>query len=227
MFVDGDDYIDAELLTNLSHYMKDNIDVIKFKLQRVDDKGKTLEKVEGAVFKKTDGENAFEMLYSTDVLLDSPCVYLFRTEYIKKNNFKFKVGTYHEDFGLVPIIVIKAQTVISTNLYIYNYVQSGNSITRNEDYNKTIKKMEDALTQYDCMLKQIEGLSKKSKENIKIYYTNAILLKLNDLKANEQKHFIKQIKQRQMVKNIKARNFKQLLKRILLTISIKTYLKKR
>ena len=207
--------------------MQEEIDVIKFKLQRVNENGEIQEKISGAVFEIESGETAFEKLYPTDVLLDSPCVYLFRSNYIKENNFKFKVGTYHEDFGLIPIIVIKANSVVSTDLYIYNYVQSTDSITRNEDYKKTIKKMEDALTQYDCMLTQIEGLINRAKENIKIYYTNAILLKLKELKKDDQNCFIVQIKNRKMENNIKARNFKQIIKRIILMISIKMYVKMR
>lgn len=207
--------------------MQEGIDIIKFKLQRVNDNGEIQEKIGGATFDKESGEDSFEKLYPTDVLLDSPCVYLFKSKYIKENGFKFIFGTYHEDFGLIPIIVIKANTVVSTDLYIYNYVQSSDSITRNEDYNKTIKKMEDALAQYDRMLTQIDTLSPRAKENIKIYYTNAILLKLNELQKNEQDYFIMQIKNRKMEKNIKARNFKQLLKRILLMISIKLYIKMR
>ena len=214
-------------MKELNKYMQKGIDVIKFKLQRVDENGKIIEKVNGATFENATGEEAFALLYPTDVLLDSPCTYLFRKEYINENNFKFKVGTYHEDFGLIPIIIIKAKTVVSKDIYIYNYVQSSESITRNEDYEKTIKKMKDALSQYDCMLSNIDELSDKSKEDIKIYYTNAILLKLNELNKNDQKDFIKQIKERKMIQNIKIRNFKQLLKKIMLTISIKTYLKMR
>ena len=87
--------------------------------------------------------------------------------------------------------------------------------------------MEDAIKQYDQMLEQINNLSKKSQENIRIYYTNAIILKLNELKEEKEDKFIEEIKKRDMVKNIKARNFKQLIKRILLSINIKLYLKKR
>lgn len=184
----------------------------------------------GAVFEKTDGEKAFSMLYPSDTLLDSPCVYLFRTDYLKNNNFKFDTNVlYHEDFGLIPLIIVKAKSVVSTNYYGYNYVQSDNSITRNEDYNKTIRKMNDAISQYDNMVKRIEDfpISKTAKENVKIFYTNAIILKLNETNEQDRDKFIKEIKKRKMVQNIKVRNFKQLLKRIVLSLNIKWYLKKR
>lgn len=229
LFVDSDDYIETNLLDKLYIYIQDNIEVIKFKLQRVNTDGKILEKVDGSVFEKQTGEDAFSRLYSTDVLLDSPCVYLFKREYLLENNFKFKVGTYHEDFGLVPLIIIKAASVVSVDFYGYNYVQVEGSITRNKNYDKTVQKMKDALAQYDNMVAEIKHypIGKTAKENIRIFYTNSIILKLNELKPEDQDIFIKEIKNRQMVQNIKIRNLKQLLKRIMLSVNIKWYLKKR
>ena len=221
LFVDSDDYIDTP-------YLEKQIELIKFKLQRVDETGKILEKVEGPIFEKKTGEEAFNEMYSQDILLDSPCVYLIKKELFTKNNFQFK-QTYHEDFGLIPIILLVAKSVASVNEYLYNYVQVENSITRNEDYQKTIQKMEDCMAHYDNMVTTVEKLAvgKKAKENIKIYYTNAILLKLKELKEKERQEYIKKIRTRKFSKNIKARNIKQFIKKILLKIDIDLYLKMR
>ena len=226
MFLDSDDYIDKALLKTLEEYVNKNIDLIKFKLQRVNEEGKTLEIVSGATFEKTTGEDGFNKLYSTDVLLDSPCVYLIKKELFVKNSLKFTVGTEHEDFGLVPFIIVLAQTMVSINFYGYYYVQSDNSITRNENYTKTIKKAYDALKHYDnaIILIEILNINKITKQNLKIYYTNAIILKAKELHNDEQKKYIKEIKDRKMTKNIKIRNMKQLIKKILLTMNIKLYL---
>lgn len=226
MFLDSDDYIDKALLKTLEEYVNKNIDLIKFKLQRVNEEGKTLEIVSGATFEKTTGEDGFNKLYSTDVLLDSPCVYLIKKEIFVKNSLKFAVGTEHEDFGLVPFIIVLAQTMVSINFYGYYYVQSDNSITRNENYTKTIKKAYDALKHYDnaIVLIEILNINKITKQNLKIYYTNAIILKAKELHNDEQKKYIKEIKDRKMTKNIKIRNMKQLIKKILLTMNIKLYL---
>lgn len=226
MFLDSDDYIDKALLKTLEEYVNKNIDLIKFKLQRVNEEGKTLEIVSGATFEKTTGEDGFNKLYSTDVLLDSPCVYLIKKELFVKNSLKFTVGTEHEDFGLVPFIIVLAQTMVSINFYGYYYVQSDNSITRNENYTKTIKKAYDALKHYDnaIILIEILNINKITKQNLKIYYTNAIILKAKELHNDEQKKYIKEIKNRKMTKNIKIRNMKQLIKKILLTMNMKLYL---
>ena len=226
MFLDSDDYLETNAFEVLEKYIDKNIDLIKFKLERVNEKDEILEKVSGPVFEVSNGQDAFNRLYCKDVLLDSPCVYLIRKELFTKNNFKFE-RTYHEDFGLIPFIILSAQTVISIPEYLYKYVQAPNSITRTEDYNKTIKKMEDVLFHYDNMLNMVEKLQLEevTKENIKIYYTNAIILKLNELNKNSQKLYIRMIKQRKMYKNIKPRDLKQLVKRLLLKYNIRLYLK--
>ncbi len=228
LFVDSDDNIDTQLIEKVKPYMDKQIDLIKFKLQRVDEEGNILEKVEGPTFESNTGEEAFNAMYSQDVLLDSPCVYAIKKELFTKNNFQFK-RTYHEDFGLIPLILLVAKSVVSINEYLYNYTQVGNSITRNEDYQKTIQRMEDCLAHYDNMVTTIKEwqVQKEAKENIKIYYTNAILLNLNELKKKERKEYIKQIRKRKFSQNIKARNLKQLIKKILLMIDIDLYLKMR
>lgn len=228
LFVDSDDYIDPQFLEKLKPYMEQQVELIKFKLQRVDENGTILEKVGGPVFEKITGQKAFSEMFSQDKLLDSPCVYVIKKELFTKNNFQFQ-RTYHEDFGLIPIMLLVANSVVSTNYYLYNYVQVKNSITRNDDYQKTIKKMEDCLAHYDNMITMLEKfeLSQKAKEDIKIYYTNAILLKLQELQKEDKNKYITKMKKRKFSQNIKARNPKQWLKKILLKINPKLYLKMR
>ena len=228
IFVDSDDYISKDLLKKLNVYINQKIDMIKFKLQKVDEKANIIEKIDGPVFEKKTGEEAFNKLYSEDVLLDSPCVYMIRKDLFLNSNFKFQ-RTYHEDFGLIPLLILKAKTVVSVPYYLYFYVQIGNSITRNKDYNKTLKKIEDVMFHYDNMLKEINNMNinKETEENIKIFYTNAIILKLYELEEKDQKEYIKEIKKRKMYKNIKSRNLKQLIKKCLLCFNIKLYLKMR
>lgn len=228
MFLDSDDYIESNTLEILEKYIEQDIDLIKFKLQRIDESDNVIEEVGGPIFDKTTGQEAFNKLYGEDVLLDSPCVYLMKKKLFTENNFKFQ-RTYHEDFGLIPFIILVSKTVISIPEYLYKYVQAPDSITRTEDYNKTIKKMEDVLFHYDNMLKIIENLDleKTTKENVKIYYTNAIILKLRELTKQTQSQYIKEIHKRKMYQNIKVRNLKQLIKRLLLRWNIKLYLKLR
>ena len=61
--------------------------------------------------------------------------------------------------------------MISLNQYVYCYVQSENSIMREKNYEKTIKKANDILEHYDNILREVEkyNLNKITKENVRIY----------------------------------------------------------
>lgn len=227
MFLDSDDYIDIHLYNIIKQYIERDIELIKFKLQRVDENNNIIEKVTGPIFEKTTGEEGFKYLYASDVLLDSPCVYVMKKDIFIRNKLLFNVGTEHEDFGLIPFVIVLARSMISIDFYGYQYVQSNGSITRNNDYNKTKKKAYDALKQYDEALIKIEkyNINKNTADYLKIYYTNAILLKTETLEDKDQKQYINEIKKRRMIKNIKSSNIKQLLRKIILLLSIKQYLK--
>ena len=103
-------------------------------------------------------------------------ILLVENKFKEENNFKFAKGLYHEDFGLVPLIILKAKKVASTNVGTYNYVQTQNSITRGQN-SKKVKMAKDLLAHYDNMIKEIAtyDVSRKSKENLKIYYIQLYL----------------------------------------------------
>ncbi|MBQ9658605.1 MAG: glycosyltransferase [Clostridia bacterium] len=223
MFVDSDDYIQKDLLKNLALYIERDIELIKFKAIEVKTSVET--KLNGVTFDVTTGPDAFSKMCFEDKLIDILWIYLYKKELLKAN--KFTKGLYHEDFGLVPLIILQAKTVIATDIYGYYYVQSDNSITRNSDYKKTKKKLYDLLEHYDRISNAITkyNIPKKNKQDVLIFCTNSILLRINQLKKEDQKEYIKEIKKRKMTKNIKVRNLKQLIKRIVLEINIPLYLK--
>ena len=83
------------------------------------------------------------------------------------------------------------------------------------------------MSHYDIAMEFVElsNLSKKTKKNVKTYYTNAIILKLKELKKEDLKLYIQKIKERKMIKNIQVNNFKQLIKKIILMVNMKLYIK--
>ncbi len=229
VFVDSDDYVKNTIFTDIESYLEKGIELIKWKGILVNKDGKEISKMQGPCFEETTGENGFNILYSEDVFIDTLWLYAIKRNIFIENDFKFETNTYHEDFGLLPLIIVKAKTMVSIDKYNYFYVQTENSIMRGNDYKKTLKKAYDSLLQYDNIIKKIENynIEKKTKENIKIFCTNTILLKIETLEERDKKDFIAQIKKRKMIRNIKIRNIKQLIKRILLSINIELYLKLR
>lgn len=227
-FIDSDDYIDINLYKNLEKYMDEDIDVIKFKMQTVDKKGNILEKLDGPVFEKCTGEEAFEKLYIDDKYLDPACIYLYRREFFIKNKFEYRLR-YHEDFGLTSLIIITANSFVSTNIFGYNYLQTEESLTRSKDINKDVSRAKDMLAHYDNMINLIDryNIKEETKEKVKKYYTNSVILKVNTLIGEKRKEYIKEIRNRKMYKNIKPVNVKQFIKRNILKFDINLYLKLR
>lgn len=226
IFIDSDDYIKTNLFEGLLPYIQNNIDLVKYKLIKVDEKNNELGKIEGPTFDEVTGEQGFNKLVFKDVLLEPACLYLYKREIFTKNNLKFLANTYHEDFGLIPLILLSAKSMVSIDFYGYYYVQAGNSITRNEDYAKTVKRANDLLIHYDNMkdkINEIELLN-YTKDNIKQYYTNAILEIAKKLKTEDKNKYILEIKRRKLIKNIKVKNIKTLIKKIILMVNIRFYL---
>ncbi len=228
-FVDSDDYIDTSLFEKLDKYISRQIDMIKYKMIKVDENYKEIERIDGPTFDEIMGEDAFNTLYSTDIMLQPAWLYLYKKAFLDENNFKYPVGKYHEDFATTVLLMVKAKSVVSTDIYGYYYYQSNESITRGNDKEKTLKRAMDMLEHYTAMEEEIKNinLANKTKENIKIYYTNNIILKVEELEGEDRKLYIKEIKRRNLIKNIKARNLKQCFKKLLLNININWYLKLR
>lgn len=226
-FVDSDDYLEKDLYNNLEKYMDQEIDLIKFKMATYKPTGEMIEKMNGPVFEKATGEEAFEKLCTQDKFLEVACIYLYRKEFFKKGKFEYEAGTYHEDFGLTPWIMINAKSVVSTDEYGYCYLQRENSITTNQNIEKEKQKSYDVLSHYDNAIKNIKNaeISTKTKMLWKRYYTNSLILKAGTLEGQVQNEFIKEIKQRKVYKNIEAENLRQLVKKVIVAISIKLYLK--
>ncbi len=227
-FVDSDDYVSEGLYSKFIPYMNENYDMVKIKIATVNENGKTIEENYSPEFKNKTGEEAFAILYKSDVLTEVAWGYIYKRAFWQENNFEFAKGLYHEDFGLIPLVMLKAKKVASTKLGNYFYVLTQNSITRG-DNSKEYQRANHLLLHYDNMIEKIKdySISNESKEHIKTYYTNCIILETNNLHAEERDKYIQEIKKRKMYKNIKAKNIKQLIKKVLLKRNIGLYLKLR
>ena len=222
MFVDVDDTIEKDLFRNLEKYVNQDIDMIKYKMKIIKEKEFY---VDGPTFEETNGEDAFNKLCFKDKYLDSPCLYLIKKELFERTNLCFEKNVYHEDFGLIPLLLANAKTVVSTDVYGYNYYQSENSIMRNEDYSKQTKKVNDKLFLYEQLKKKIGGMNLKQNtlDNLLKYYTNSIILAIKDLRKEDRIIYEKRIKEKGLLKNIRVKNLKQMMKKMLLEFDMELY----
>mgnify|MGYP004545921449 FL=1 len=216
IFVDSDDYISRSLLKDIQEYINKKIELIKWNPVFVDADGNRLKQEKSVKFEIVTGEEGFNLLFGKDNLID--CLWNYA---IKKSlMMKFPSKMYHEDFRTMPLMILKAKSMVSIDKYEYFYVQSQNSIMRNTDIQKEKKKIEDKITHYDNIMKELEkmNLNKRTKENVAIFITNSLLTGISDLNEENRNLAIKELKRRKVAKNIKIRNFKQLIKRIILEI---------
>lgn len=227
IFVDSDDYIEENLINHCLKYILESYDLIKFKAQKVDEDYNFIEKYDGPVFEKKNGEEAFNELFVKDNLIEPAWLYMYKMDFWKSNKFEYPIGKIHEDFARTLLIILKAKSVASIDYFGYNYVQSKKSIIRSNNHEKKMKSALDLIYHYNHMLNEIKGynLSEKTVQCLKAYYTNCILLKTLELNKKNRREYIKIIKKKKLIQNIKVTNIRQLIKKIILKISIQLYLK--
>lgn len=214
IFVDSDDYISKDLLKDIEPYINNKIELIKWKPVFVDEEGNTIKKEESCSFNKVTGEKGFNLLFGKDNLIDCLWNYAIKKELV----LEFPKGMYHEDFATMPLIILKAKTMVSINKYEYFYVQSQNSIMRNQNEEMERKKLQDKLVHYDNLIRTSKKMPIKriSKENLAIFATNSLLAVVPDLDEENKIWFENELEERKIAKNIKIRSFKQFIKRIIL-----------
>ena len=216
IFVDSDDYISENLLNDIEPYLLQNIELIKWNPIFVDENKNEILKPVSVAFKKVTGEQGFNILFGRDNLIDCLWNYAIKKELM----MEFPSGTYHEDFATMPLIILNAKSFVSIDKREYYYVQSNNSIMRNKDDKKTRKKLEDKLKHFDNLIKRTNELNiqKQTKENFAIYATNSLLAVVKDLDEKDKIYYTSELKKRKISKYIKARNIKQIIKKMILCV---------
>lgn len=222
LFIDSDDFIEKELLEILNKTIKDE-DLIRFQIRILDETNKIIKEYKEETFNNLNGIEAFNKLSKYNLVELAVC-YAYKKDTFLKNNYKFEEKTYHEDFGLIPYIIISSKKVTSINYIGYNYLQRKNSIMNNTDYEKEIKKSNDVLKHYKNLIKwsqNIEG-------DLKIYKSfiaNSVILKSLNLKEKDYKNYIKKLKEYKVYDDLLTNNKENKIKKILIKISPKLYYK--
>ena len=217
LFLDSDDYIEKDLLKELDKSISNKPDVVRFQIQEVyEDK---VNKFEEESFSNKTGEDAFSIICNYH-FVENAWAYLYKKSYLEKNNFIFKKGTIHEDFGLIPLVIIKAKIVNSISYIGYNYVQRDGSIMSQKNYEKTKKKVNDFYNHYLFLIKEIDKTNLDSKV-FKSFISNSLILKICELEGNDYKEYKRLLKEQKVYDNILEDTFSRKIKKILFKISPK------
>ena len=223
IFLDSDDYWDKDLLKNLLKSMDNNPDLIRFQARTVNDEGIKNDFNEIEVYNKT-GEEAFEII-SNFHYVESVWIYAIKRSYYLKEKFAFKKGTIHEDFGLTPLIIIKAKTVNCINYIGYNYYRRSGSIMNTPDYEWTKRKVKDFYTHYTYLRKEISK-TKLKQDIFKSFIANSMLMKICELKKEEYNEYLKLLKKDKVANDLLSNTIARKIKKLIVKISPRFYYEK-
>lgn len=221
IFLDSDDYIEKDLLKKINDSLKDNPDVVRFQIKEVYP-DKEIDFNEES-FNTLNGVEAFNNIVKYHFIENAWC-YAIKRSYYLENKYEFKKGTYHEDYGLIPLVIIKAPKVKSISYIGYNYRQRENSIMSSKDYKKTIKKVDDFYNHYKYLVKEIDKTNIDSKI-FKSYITNSLLIKICELDNPEYKEYFNKLKEGKVFDNLLDDSVSRKIKKYLFKVSPKLTIK--
>lgn len=216
LFVDSDDYIEKNLLEKLDTVTKNNPDLVRFGLNEVIDN--TVNTIEAPVFNNLSGIEAFKEIVKNKYV-EPAWLYLYRKDFYIKNNFSFIAHVYHEDFGLIPKVIVKAEKVTSISFPGYNYLKRENSIINDES--KTNKKINDLLVLGRLLLFE--------KTDSKEYYgfiANSLISSYKRIKDTSKKEeYYHNLKELKIWNYLMKDTFKRKIKYFICKTNLKLYLK--
>ena len=221
IFVDSDDYIEKDLLMKINESTKNNPDLVRFQAKEINDK-ETKEYHEKP-FYDLDGSEAFKLITQFHYV-ELACLYAIKRKYYIGSKYNFKKNTYHEDFGLIPLIIFNSDKVNSIDYCGYSYVKREGSIMNNTSYDKTKKKVEDTFNHYDFLIKQVDK-SKKDTSFFKSFISNSLILKITELNSKDYKDYKKKLKINKVYDNLLDDTFSRKIKKIFVKKSPKLYYK--
>lgn len=222
LFIDSDDYIEKDLLKNINNNLKDNPDVLRFQIKEIFDDNRIVNHEENS-FDTTNGVEAFTKICNYH-FIENAWSYVVKRKYYLDNKFEFKKGTYHEDYGLMPLVIIKANKVKSISYIGYYYRQRSNSIMSSTDYNKTKKKVDDFYNHYLYLNKEINK-TKLDNKIFKSYISNSLLIKICELNNKDYKIYKSKVKEDKVIDNLLDDSLIRKIKKILFKISPKLTIK--
>lgn len=226
LFIDSDDYINSELLEKLASILqKKNYDIIRYEAKIVNENGEFLSFPNMPKVTTEDKYSILKAIIEQHCMVEPSWLYAYNLKFWNKHHFQFEIGKIHEDYGLTPIILSKAENLGLTNYAGYNYVQRDNSIMKQVNYDKIKKRVNDTK---ELFLLHRTNIAPNNKENKLLlgFSAEILIYKVGELYDHDQQEMIQFIKKNNVIDQIYAYNFKRKIKKIYLKFFLKNYIKK-
>lgn len=220
IFLDSDDYIGDKLLEILSKTINDE-DIIRFQLATFDNCNNIV-KYNEQEFKKLYGAKSFSII-SSFKYVENASLYAIKRSYWINENFKFKNNKIHEDFGIIPEVIFKANSVSCID-YIGNYYyQRSDGIMGIKEYKKEVKKSFDVLEQG---LEEIQNIKlikceEKYKDIFNNYIVNSMIQKMKVLRGKDKEEYRQKLLNNGLLNLLLNDTIKRKIKKIIYKIKYK------
>lgn len=168
MFVDSDDYIETNVLNGLLDQVKrDNLDVLRYRLQYVNQKYEVYNPYKSNPFKGNDySEVPMDGVSFLNSRMNTQC---YAWQFVLKRDLLdgciFTPDIYFEDTDWTPRMLCKAKRVASTETVVYNYLMREGSITNAVNRSKQKKVLDDKIHLISTLQQQAIDLQKSGRYN--------------------------------------------------------------
>lgn len=168
MFVDSDDYIEPNVLGGLMAQMvRDNLDVLRYRLQYVNPQYEVYNPYKSNPFKGNDySEEPTDGILFLNTRMNIQC---YAWQFILNRTLLagclFTPGIYFEDTDWTPRMLCRAERVASTDAVVYNYLVREGSITNAVYRSKQQKVLDDKMRLVREMQRQAADLKSQGKDS--------------------------------------------------------------
>lgn len=161
-FVDPDDYIEYNSLVALLHQIsEDNLDVLRFNYQKVDESYMPLQdEPQEAQFDYSSGViSGVEFLANRLGVACYVWAYIYRLDLIRKNQIRFYEGCYFDDTPWLPRVLQKASRVSCTAVRRHYYLQRSGSMVRTQSLDSIRRKIDGQMDLLSILQTQMQDAS--------------------------------------------------------------------
>lgn len=125
IFVDSDDYIEPESLTNFMHslelYKNPDVLITRIKKIRLDTVKLMDSNLPMHIISNNSKQDIITWMFTESNSLWPAVRYVVKREFIEEEKLKFKKGFYHEDIDWTTKLFLYARTFSATDFYWYNH----------------------------------------------------------------------------------------------------------
>lgn len=188
-FIDGDDFISNDYVEiALKEMESKKLDLLMFGYNQYYLANDTYErihlKIKDGVYKLKEHKELLAYL------VNAPWNKIYKTSIFKDNDIRFQVGYRHQDYGTMPKLLLKANTIESLDKPLYNYVAD----IPNNVSSKADKKLYDIITMSDDIVKFFKKENEFDDYINELEYLvkrNYILALRKAMKINDKKFVLK------------------------------------